>query len=182
MSSGAAGSSSSKPSHPKESHMKNTSLPVRVLQLAVACTLAAAGLAQGGECPSGHLAANALPAAPTAPVGVTDTELASIDLAQENVHLEQRRLRLRHMTIAPGGVVPLHSHEDRPALIRVDSGEIYENNSKCAVPILHKAGDVAREHLGTKHWWKNAGSQPVELTIADIVNDAKPATMAKQVM
>ena len=162
--------------------MKNTSFTVRLIQLAAAAVLLASGLAQAGECPAGQLAANALPAAPTAPVGVTDTELASIDLAQENVHLDQRRLRLRHMTIAPGGVVPLHSHEDRPALIKVDSGEIYENSSKCAVPILHKAGDIAREHLGTKHWWKNSGSQPVELTIADLVNDAKPATMARQVM
>jgi len=162
--------------------MRNTPIAIRFVQLALASTLAATGLAQAGECPSGQLAANALPGAPTAPVGVTDTELSAVDLAQENVHLEQRRLRMRHMTIAPGGIVPLHSHEDRPALIMVVSGEIYENSSKCAVPILHKAGDVAREHLGTKHWWKNTGSQPVELTIADIVNDAKPATMARQVM
>ena len=162
--------------------MKNIPISIRLARLAVASALAATGLAHAGECPSDQVAANALPGAPTAPVGITDTELASIDLAQENVHLEQRRLRMRHMTIAPGGVVPLHSHEDRPALIKVDSGEIYENNSKCAVPILHKAGDIAREHLGTKHWWKNTGSQPVELTIADIVNDAKPATMARQVM
>ena len=55
---------------------------------------------------------------------------------------------MRHMTIAPGGVVPLHSHEDRPALIMVNSGEIYENSSKCAEPILHKAGDIAREFAG----------------------------------
>jgi len=162
--------------------MTNHPLRTRLLPLAFVSALAACGLAQAGECPSDQVAANALPAAPMAPVGITDTELASIDLAQENVHLDQRRLRMRHMTIAPGGVVPLHSHEDRPALIMVVSGEIYENNSKCAVPILHKAGDIAREHLGTRHWWKNTGSQPVELTIADLVNDAKPATMARQVM
>jgi len=162
--------------------MKDIPITNLVLQAAMACSLACVGIAHAGECPSGQAAANALPGAPTAPVGITDTELASIDLAQENVHLDQRRLRLRHMTIAPGGIVPLHSHEDRPALITVLSGEIFENNSKCAVPILHKAGDIAREHLGTKHWWKNTTTQPVELTISDIVNDAKPATMAKQVM
>lgn len=65
--------------------------------------------------------------------------------------LDQRRLRLHHRTIAPGGIVPLHSHADRPALIMVDSGEIHENDSKCGVPILHKAGEVAREFLGTMH-------------------------------
>jgi len=162
--------------------MKTPRLTLRLLRLAGACALAASGLAHAGECPADQVGVNALAGAPTAPVGVTDTELSAVDLAHENVHLDQRRLRLRHMTVAPGGVVPLHSHEDRPALIKVDSGEIYENSSKCAVPILHKAGDIAREHLGTKHWWKNTGTQPVELTIADLVNDAKPATMARQVM
>jgi quercetin dioxygenase-like cupin family protein len=162
--------------------MKKIPSTFLVRHLLATCALAGIGLAHAGECPSGQAAANPLPGAPTAAVGVTDTELAAIDLAQENVHLDQRRLRMRHMTIAPGGIVPLHSHEDRPALIMVVSGEIYENNSKCAVPILHKAGDIAREHLGTRHWWVNSGAVPVELTIADLVNDAKPATMARQVM
>ena len=152
------------------------------LALILAAALTAAGLAHAGQCPADKLLANPLAGAPTAPVGVTDTELAAIDLAQESVKLDQRRLRMRHMTIAPGGVVPLHSHEDRPALIMVNSGEIFENSSKCSAPILHKAGDIARESLGTKHWWMNKGSQPVELTIADIVNDKKPETMKAMVM
>jgi quercetin dioxygenase-like cupin family protein len=147
--------------------------------IVAAAALAAAGLAHADQCPADKVAANDLPGAATAPVGVVDTELAAIDLATENVKLDHRRLRLRHMTIAPGGIVPLHSHEDRPALIMVNSGEIYEYNSKCSVPILHKAGDVAREFLGTRHWWKNTGAQAVDLTIGDIVNDAKPATMEK---
>ncbi|MGM9488111.1 cupin domain-containing protein [Ideonella sp. YS5] len=143
---------------------------------AMAASLAAAN-AQAGECPPNQAMPNALAGAATMPMGVVDTELSAIDLAKENVHLDNRRLRLRHMTIAPGGVVPFHSHEDRPALIMIDSGEIYEHSSKCAVPILHKAGDISREFLGTRHWWKNSGSQAVELTIADIVNDGQPATM-----
>jgi quercetin dioxygenase-like cupin family protein len=148
-------------------------------RIALASALALAGLAHAGQCPADKLAANDLPGAATAPVGVVDTELASIDLANENVKLDQRRLRLRQMTIMPGGIVPLHSHEDRPALIMVNSGEIYEYSSKCGVPVLHKAGETAREFMGTKHWWKNTGSLPVSLTIGDIVNDKKPATMEK---
>ena len=162
--------------------MYKRSILSRAARLTIASSLVFAGWAHAGECPAGKSAANALANAPSAPVGVTDTELASVDLSKENVKLDQRRLRLRHMTIAPGGVVPLHSHEDRPALIMVNSGEIYENSSKCAVPILHKAGDVAREYLGTQHWWKNSGNQPVELTIGDIVNDHKPETMMDKMM
>ena len=148
-------------------------------RIAATAALTMAGFAHAGQCPADKVAANDLQGAATAPVGVVDTELASIELGQENVKLDQRRLRLRHMTIAPGGIVPLHSHEDRPALIMVNAGEIYEYSSKCAVPILHKAGEVAREFMGTKHWWKNTGTQAVDLTIGDIVNDKKPMTMEK---
>ena len=162
--------------------MQDRSIKIQLARLTLAASLAVAAAAHAGECPAGKSVANALPGAPSAPVGVTDTELASIDLSKENVKLDQRRLRLRHMTIAPGGIVPLHSHEDRPALIMVNSGEIYENSSKCSVPILHKAGDVARESLGTRHWWKNSGSAPVDLTIGDIVNDHKPETMMEKMM
>ena len=157
-----------------------TRTPLLMKLLGAVAALFAVASAHAGECPADKTATNALAGAATAPVGVADTELASIDLATENVKLDQRRLRMRHMTILPGGVVPFHSHEDRPALIMVNSGEIYEHSSKCAVPILHKAGEISREFLGTKHWWKNAGSVPVELTIADIVNDKKPLTMMEK--
>ena len=133
--------------------------------------------AMAGECPADKVGANPLANAPTAPAGVTENELSSIDLAKENVKLDQRRLRFRHMEIQPGGIVPLHSHADRPALIMVNAGQIYENSSKCLVPILHKAGEISREFLGTQHWWKTEGSATVVLTIADIVNDRKPDTM-----
>jgi hypothetical protein len=106
---------------------------------AAATAFVMAGVAHAGQCPADKVAANDLPGAATAPVGVVDTELASIDLPTENVKLDHRRLRLRHMTIAPGGIVPLHSHEDRPALIMVNRGEIFEYKSKCSVPILHQA-------------------------------------------
>jgi len=135
-----------------------------------------------GECPADKVGVNTLVGAPTAPVGVTEQELSSVDLSKENVHLDDRRLRFRAMQIQPGGVVPLHSHADRPALIMVNTGAIYENSSKCLVPIQHKAGDISREFLGTQHWWKNEGKTVVTLTIADIVNDKKPDTMAKNVM
>ena len=65
------------------------------------------------------------------------------------------------MEIAPGGVVPLHDHSDRPALIMVNQGRIYEYSSKCPVPIQHKAGEISRESLGTLHWWKNEATTVV---------------------
>ena len=140
-------------------------------------SLAAAAPALAGECPAGKVGNNSLPGAASAPVGVTEMELSSIDLSKENVRLPERRLRLRHMEIQSGGIVPLHSHADRPALIMVNQGQIFEYSSKCTVPIVHKAGEIARESNGLMHWWKNEGNVVVVLTIADIVNDKKPDSM-----
>ena len=99
----------------------------------------------------------------TAAKGVTDKVLSQIDLAGEKLALQGRLLRVRKLEIQPGGIVPWHSHEDRPALIYVVSGEINEYASNCAVPIVHKAGEVARETHGTSHWWKNNGKAPAVL-------------------
>ena len=145
--------------------------------LAGLLSLAVAAPALAGSCPPDKLGNNPLTAAAKAPVGVTEMELAFIDLSKESVNLPQRRLRYRHMEIQPGGVVPLHSHADRPALIMVNQGQIFEYSSKCMVPISHKAGEIARESNGLQHWWKNEGNVVVVLTIADIVNDRKPDSM-----
>ena len=149
----------------------------RTILLASLLSLAAAAPAIAGECPQGKAGSNPLPGAASSPVGVMEMELAWIDLSKENVKLPERRLRYRHMEIQPGGVVPLHSHADRPALIMVNQGQIFEYSSKCTVPISHKAGEIARESNGLMHWWKNEGNVVVVLTIADIVNDRKPDSM-----
>ena len=140
-------------------------------------SLVVAAPALAGDCPKDKVGNNPLPGAATAPVGVAEMELASIDLSKESVKLAERRLRYRHMEIQPGGIVPLHSHADRPALILVNQGQIFEYSSKCMVPISHKAGEIARESNGLMHWWKNEGNVVVVLTIADIVNDKKPDSM-----
>jgi len=52
--------------------------------------------------------------------------------------------------------------------IYIVSGEIIEYASNCAVPTVHKTGDVAREARGTSPWWQNTGRQAVELIAVDI--------------
>src|SRR4030088_1485328 len=108
---------------------------------------------------------------------VKEKMLGSIDLAKEKVALAHHQLRIRKLVIQPGGVVPWHSHGDRPALIYIIEGEILEYASTCAVPILHKAGDVSPEMSATAHWWKNAGSKTVVLISADVLHDAKDHNM-----
>jgi quercetin dioxygenase-like cupin family protein len=135
-------------------------------------TLASFG-ALAGECPADQKGVDVTKAGATMPEGVTDNVLAAIDLSKEMIATPDRMLRLRRLEIQPGGVVPWHSHDDRPAIIYVVSGEIYEHASTCAVPILHKAGEVAPEMRGTAHWWKNEGKTPVVLLSSDILHSAK---------
>ena len=67
--------------------------------------------------------------------------------------------------------MPWHSHDDRPALIFVQEGEIFEYASNCGVPILHKAGEIRPETKGTSHWWENKGAKTVILYVGDILHD-----------
>ena len=110
--------------------------------------------------------------APTMPKGVTDDVLSSIDLAGE-IGVSGRQLRTRRLVVQPGGVVPLHSHKDRPALIYTVSGSITEYSSACGAPIEHKAGDISREANGLSHYWVNNGKVPAVLLSSDIFNGQK---------
>jgi quercetin dioxygenase-like cupin family protein len=103
----------------------------------------------------------------TMPSKVTDTVIASIDL--KDYGIDGRALRMRRLVVQPGGVVPWHSHETRPANILVVSGEITEYRSTCAVPLLHKAGEVTQESGNLSHWWKNNSKKPAVLISADIL-------------
>ena len=110
--------------------------------------------------------------APTMPKGVTDTVLGSVDLANE-IGVDGRLLRTRRLVIQPGGIVPLHSHKDRPALIYTVSGSITEYSSACAVPINHKAGDISREADGLSHYWVNHGKVPAVVLSSDVFHSGK---------
>jgi quercetin dioxygenase-like cupin family protein len=102
---------------------------------------------------------------------VTDVVRASTDLAVEAPMLADRKFRLRQLDIKPGGIVPWHSHDERPAMIYIVKGSVTEYASSCAAPIVHNAGDVAAEKRGTSHWWKNTGSEPAVLISVDILHD-----------
>ena len=127
--------------------------------------------AQAGECPTDLSKPSARQAVDFKPVGVTDTTRGAIDLGKEMAKIKGRELRFRKMVIQPGGIVPWHSHDDRPALIYVAEGEIIEYASNCAGPIHHKAGEIRAETQGTSHWWKNLSDKPVVLFIGDVRKD-----------
>lgn len=118
------------------------------------------------DCPAGKTGVDVTPPGPSAPAGVTDDVIASIDLGAYNV--PNRMLRMRRLVIQPKGVVPWHSHAERPANIYVVSGEVTEYRSTCASPITHKAGDVVAEQGATSHWWRNNSKKPAVLISSDV--------------
>jgi quercetin dioxygenase-like cupin family protein len=146
------------------------------LRTVLASTVVAAGLgfaapAFAGECPADKMKADAVKPVSHGPKGVSDKVLAAIDLSLEKVALKDTMMRVRRLEIQPGGVVPWHSHAERPALIYVVAGEIVEHAGNCAAPIVHKAGEVARETHATSHWWQNTSNAAVTLLSFDILKD-----------
>ena len=129
-----------------------------------------ASVASAAECPADKRVADGKgqPRSTAAAKGVTDVVRATTDLSKETLAVKGRQFRLRQLDVQPGGIVPWHSHDDRPAMIYIVSGEITEYASSCAAPILHKAGDVAPERKGTSHWWQNTGTVPSVLISVDL--------------
>jgi quercetin dioxygenase-like cupin family protein len=87
-------------------------------------------------------------------------------------------LRMRRLELAPGGFVPTHAHDDRPAIVYTVTGTVTEHNTYCAVPIVHHAGDVSEEFgPGYQHWWENTGTETVVFISTDVLpynSDAPP--------
>jgi quercetin dioxygenase-like cupin family protein len=145
-------------------NLTKTTVAAGIIALAA---LGGATPAMAGQCPPGQETANPLTDRATTPKDVTDDLLGSIDLGQE-IGVAGRDLRLRRLVVQPGGVVPFHSHEGRPALIITISGEITEHRTSCGVPIVHRAGELSREAGGLGHYWVNHGKVPAVLLSADV--------------
>lgn len=136
--------------------------------------------ASAGDCPAGKVVTDGQgqKMSTAKAQGVTDTVLTKIDLANEPVSLKEHALRLRRLVIQPGGIVPWHSHTDRPAIIHIITGTITEYRSTCAVPIVHRPGESTGEVKNTSHWWKNTGKRTVILLSADLFHAKEdPHTM-----
>jgi|SRR5277367_4010556 len=152
-----------------------------VLRLLTGSILAGSALslvpaaAFAGDCPADKVGTDVTKPGPGTPTGLTDTVIATIDLSPKGNGFTGYKMRMRKLTIQPGGIVPWHSHGTRPANIYIISGSITEYRSSCAVPIEHKAGDVTAEFGALSHWWKNNTREPVVLISADILPpDMKP--------
>jgi quercetin dioxygenase-like cupin family protein len=100
--------------------------------------------------------------------GVAVQVLATVDLAGEMDGMEGRQLRLRMVTIEPGGVFgPIHDHAGRPGVVYVLQGTITDHRDGVATD--YGPGVGWPEDRNTTHWLENKGTiAAVEISV-DIV-------------
>lgn len=100
--------------------------------------------------------------------GVTVEHLATLDLGPEIDGMAGRQLRMRRVTIEPGGVFgPLHDHKDRPGLVFVLEGTI--TDFRDGVATEYGPGPGWPEDSRTLHWLENRGTVPAVEISVDIV-------------
>jgi len=100
--------------------------------------------------------------------GVTVTLLAALDLGPEIEGMAGRQLRMRMVTIEPGGVFgPVHDHKDRPGMVYVLQGTITDHRQGVATD--YGPGVGWPEDRNTMHWLENRGAIPAVEISVDIV-------------
>ncbi|GAA2161773.1 cupin domain-containing protein [Pedococcus bigeumensis] len=110
------------------------------------------------------------PAAPQTK-GVEVQLLGTVDLGPELPGMEGRQLRMRMVTIEPGGVFgPVHDHRGRPGTVYVLQGAITDHRDGVATD--YGPGLGWPEDHTTLHWLENRGSVPaVEISVDIVASD-----------
>jgi quercetin dioxygenase-like cupin family protein len=143
--------------------------PIRLHGAAVLLAVLSASAALAGACPPDQVLTEPRELEMPPDRGVDRPTIGAVQLKGWR-GLGDMTLRMRRLTVAPDGIVPTHPHDDRPSIVTVLDGEIWEHSNHCAVPILHRAGDVTPEFgPGTAHWWENTSGRPVVLMATDVV-------------
>ena len=97
--------------------------------------------------------------------GVRVELLATVDLGPEIRGLEGHQLRMRMVTMEPGGVLgPVHDHKGRPGVVYVLQGTITDHRHGIATD--YGPGVGWPEDRNTLHWLENAGEdRAVEISV-----------------
>ena len=101
--------------------------------------------------------------------GFTVKQLAAIDLGSEIDGMAGRQLRMRMVTIEPGGVIgPIHNHIDRPGLVYILQGTITDHRNGESKD--YGPGVGWPEDRNTTHWLENRGTATAIEISVDIFN------------
>ena len=116
------------------------------------------------------------PDAPSSTTRVSVESLGSLDLSREFAALNGRMLRTRRITIAPGGSVAWHQHQQRPGVAYLIEGTLVEVRDDGSGPrtIQRRAGEAVFESTGVLHGWRNDSGLPATAVVIDLVPLAQP--------
>ena len=104
---------------------------------------------------------------PAQNVGQSDELLRSLDLTTEVASTKGRTLRMRKVTLQPGGVLGLHNHVDRPAITYFLQGQVTYHSEGKPNMVANPGGGFA-EGRATTHWAENTGNVPAVWIAVDI--------------
>lgn len=100
--------------------------------------------------------------------GVVVQDLATVDLGPEIEGMAGRRLRMRLVTMEPGGTFgPVHDHRGRPGVVFILQGTITDHRNGAATD--YGPGVGWPEDRTTTHWLENRGTVPAVEISVDIV-------------
>jgi quercetin dioxygenase-like cupin family protein len=116
--------------------------------------------------------ANAQQVAPKDNKGFKATVKQVVDLEPEIEGMKDRQLRMRLLTIEPGGYIGIHSHKDRPAVVYFLEGTDTVTVEDGTVKVF-RPGDTSSANKDTTHWHRNDGKEPVVLIAVDVFHNAK---------
>lgn len=142
----------------------------RTLARLIAGTAAmTAGSAMAAHCPPADVLSSPRQIEDRDDIGVTRETLAEVRIKGWR-GMGDFLLRTRKLTVAPGGQIPTHYHDDRPSIVFVLKGEAEEHSTFCRSPIRYKAGEWSPEFgPGTGHWWRNVGDGELVFLSSDII-------------
>ena len=104
---------------------------------------------------------------PTTTVGFSEELLRSLDLTGELESGEGRPLRMRKLTLQPGGVLGIHNHIGRPAITYLLQGQMTYHPDGGPDVVVNPGGGFA-EGRSTTHWGESTGSVPAVWVAVDI--------------
>lgn len=105
--------------------------------------------------------------APAANRGVSVGDATALDLTNEMDSVAGRQLRMRLVTIEPGGAVALHSHKDRPSVAYIVKGTLHEHLADGTVHV-HRTGESWTEPGSTTHWAENRSDGQTVVLAVDV--------------
>jgi quercetin dioxygenase-like cupin family protein len=110
--------------------------------------------------------------APKGNKGFTASKTTVVDLGPEIEGMAGRQLRMRVLTIEPGGHIGIHSHKDRPAVVYFMQGTDEVGLADGSKKTLHP-GDTSATPSSTTHYHRNVGKDNVVLIAVDVFKPAK---------